>query len=380
MWRGLPIAFPLMSIGTHRAWLRARAAACLLFACSLFRTSVGSAQGQSGDASAQTESDSRQRVSALMRQGLEEFRKKNLEGAREAFAQAWGIEQHSAIAANLADMELRLGRYRDAAEHWSYYLRNAPADRDRSDAQSAIAECRKHVASLMISAPLGTQVAINGRVVGTTPIDQELWLEPGTYAVAGRFHDGSAVDETISLAAGDARQLALAAPAVAATKPATQAAAATPREAVKPPESSRSSLRAPILVAGSVFTAIAAGAGIVFALKSHRDSESADSQSAQINAATVQAGHKQFVDAGRACNPPYGMPAAGCDALAASVDSAKRARTSAQVAFVSAGVLGVGTLAVLVLWPQSSSAANQGLRIAPWRDANGGGLAAYGSF
>lgn len=369
-----------MRIETHRAQPRASGPSCLLLACSLLVPRIGSAQTQPSDAASETHPEARQRVSALMRQGLEEFRRKNLEGARSAFAEAWAIEHHSAIAANLGDMELRLGRYRDAAEHWSYYLRNAPPERDRSDARSAIAECRKHVASLTISAVSGVEVVVDGHVVGTTPIDQELWMDPGTHSVAGRFQDRTTANQEISLVAGDARQLALAAPAPSVSSPPPLPVATTPTPAAKPRESSGTSLRAPVLVAGSVFTAIAAGAGIIFASKWQRESDAAESQKAKINAAIVQASHSQVADAGRACRPPDGQPAAGCDALAANVESARRAKTSTQVAFISAGVLGVGTLAALVLWPKSSSTDAQGVRVSPWSDASGAGLSAFGTF
>lgn len=370
-----------MSHGTHSVRPRfLRTANGLLLICAVVFNSTAFAQSGSAAATGAIQSDSRERASALMRQGLEEFRKKNIEGAREAFAQAWAIEKHSAIAANLADMELRLGRYRDGAEHWSYYLRNAPPERDRLDAQNAIAECRKHVASLAISATSGTEIAVNGRVVGSTPIDSELWLEPGTYSVAARFQDGRAVTQEVVLVAGDVRQLVLVAPEMAAPSSRPLSGEGLPAVDVKPQATSSTSLRAPVLVAGTVFTAIATGAGIIFALKSQRESDAADSQKSKINIETTEAHHEQFVVAGRACTPPYGMPAAGCDALAASVDSARRARTSAQIAFISAGVLGVGTLAVLLLWPKSNARENHALTISPWSETRGAGLSAYGSF
>ena len=58
----------------------------------------------------------------FMRNGVKEYRKGNLEAARAAFAQAWQMNPHTAIAANLGAVEMRLGLYRQAAEHWAFCL------------------------------------------------------------------------------------------------------------------------------------------------------------------------------------------------------------------------------------------------------------------
>jgi hypothetical protein len=232
---------------------------------------------------------------------------------------------------------------------------------------------------LEITAAPGTNVAVNGRVAGDAPLGSELWLEPGDFAVEGRFTDGRVAAVQVSLVAGDEKQVALAAP-----PPTPQSAPLAPTTAPSKPApltpTSSTSARKPILIGGAVFTAIAAGAGVIFALKSQRDSDSADEQTAKINHEVTQAGHEEFVSSGRACNPPYGQPATGCASLASSVESARQARTSAQVAFVSAGLIGLGTAAVFLLWPASTAPEKQSLQIAPWRDTGSTGLIARGQF
>ena len=49
--------------------------------------------------------------------------KKDWTAAHAAFLEAWKLNEHYQIAANLGSMEIKLGRFRDAAEHLAIYLR-----------------------------------------------------------------------------------------------------------------------------------------------------------------------------------------------------------------------------------------------------------------
>src|SRR5262245_11666729 len=43
--------------------------------------------------------------------------------AHTAYVAAWSLKKHYQIAGNLGDCEVRIGKYRDAAEHLSYFIR-----------------------------------------------------------------------------------------------------------------------------------------------------------------------------------------------------------------------------------------------------------------
>ena len=62
----------------------------------------------------------------LLRQGYNALKRDDLDGARAAFATAWAHRQHVVVALSLAEVETRLGRFVDAAEHWQYLLTNLP--------------------------------------------------------------------------------------------------------------------------------------------------------------------------------------------------------------------------------------------------------------
>src|ERR1700742_4017684 len=103
--------------------------------------------GNAGDRDASSTDDAA--IKELMRTGIGEYRKNHLEAARTAFASAWELRHHTAIAASLADVEMKLGRFRDAAEHWQYYLASSPPDRAEAEAQ--LAECSKHVGRIDVT-------------------------------------------------------------------------------------------------------------------------------------------------------------------------------------------------------------------------------------
>src|SRR5262249_22124873 len=57
--------------------------------------------------------------------------------AYDSFLAAWKLKQHFQIAVNLGHAELKLGKYRDAAEHLTYFLQEASevTPEERKDAE-----------------------------------------------------------------------------------------------------------------------------------------------------------------------------------------------------------------------------------------------------
>ena len=94
--------------------------------------------------------ETQQQVRNLVNEGAAASAKNDWEGARAALLKAWEIRPLATIAANLGYVELKLGKYREAAEHLQFFLDKAPTDRPerRNDAEQELAECRKHVAIL----------------------------------------------------------------------------------------------------------------------------------------------------------------------------------------------------------------------------------------
>ena len=124
------------------------------------------------------------------------------EGRAKLFA-AWKIFPHWSLAANLAQCEVELGRFRDAAEHAAYYLANAPADR-HDKARALLDRALPHVGTLSIRVgPSGAEVLVDGALVGRAPLPGPLYLEPGEHQVSARHPWRIDASRAVVLAAGE---------------------------------------------------------------------------------------------------------------------------------------------------------------------------------
>ena len=61
----------------------------------------------------------------LRNEGNAFYKKGDLPHARAAYLGAWLLKKHWQIALNLGDVEVRLGLFREGAEHLAYYLRES---------------------------------------------------------------------------------------------------------------------------------------------------------------------------------------------------------------------------------------------------------------
>src|ERR1700687_6037278 len=60
------------------------------------------------------------RARALHVEGARLFELGKYDQAYVAFLAAWALKKHPQIAANLGDCEVKIGKYRDAAEHFAF--------------------------------------------------------------------------------------------------------------------------------------------------------------------------------------------------------------------------------------------------------------------
>jgi hypothetical protein len=132
--------------------------------------------------------------------------------AHESFLKAWKLEQHYQIAANLGRAELKLKKYRDAAEHLAYFMReaaNVSAD-ERKVAQAMLDEARTNVGSLTITVDrAGAEVLVDGITIGKAPISHEVFVEPGARSVAARLDGFDDALASLNVAAGVSRRVQL---------------------------------------------------------------------------------------------------------------------------------------------------------------------------
>ena len=219
------------------------------------------------------------KAAALYDDGGVAFRKSKWAEARAAFLAAWALKQHWQIAANLADCELQLGRFRDAAEHAMYYVKNAPADRsDR--AMKLFAEASLKVATLRIDAqPEGAEVFVDGQSIGRAPVSSLVFLDPGEHTITARVSGRPEVARKLSLLAGREDKVKLE----------VEAAAVAPPPAVLPPlpPPLSSGPSVPLVVGGAAISLAALGTGVaLFAVASSRGSD-ADQMVSQLKSAST---------------------------------------------------------------------------------------------
>ncbi|MGZ3681168.1 MAG: PEGA domain-containing protein [Ktedonobacterales bacterium] len=99
-----------------------------------------------------------------------------------------------------------MGKYRDAAEHLDYALREAPADKRvalREQAQGMLNEARAKVGALRIGVSVpGAEVLVGGKVIGKAPLRAAVYVEPGPVVVEARLDGYAGAREARTAGAG----------------------------------------------------------------------------------------------------------------------------------------------------------------------------------
>ena len=147
-------------------------------------------------APAPTTSDENTRLQALFRKGITAFEAGNDQESLNALSEAWAIRRTYDIAAAIAQTELALGRYRDAAEHLDFGLKHfVPGESEKTleAMRTAFAEVKQHVAALKIQvADEGATIELDGRELGHSPLPSSIFVDPGTHTLRARHGDRQA--------------------------------------------------------------------------------------------------------------------------------------------------------------------------------------------
>lgn len=322
-------------------------------------------------------------VNDLMRTGVAAYRKKNFEAAREAFAKAWDLRTHVDIASTLAEVEMRLGRYREAAGHWEYYLVHSAAEGDEARAQ--LAECRKHLSRVRLEVdPPEADLLIDGvaNLTEHAPTGEiALWLDPGEHTFAARKGRDS-VDFKASVLAGEEKTIRLSVPApqLAAVAPAAVVAAPVPKPTPLQERDGASGVetRTVVVVSGAALTIVALGLGVYSELRA----KAADNRRLEL-IDQARADLPPSVPTGTFCAPQPGVAGvpSQCPEISSKADEAFTFHNVRNGSFIASGALGVATVATYLLWPKAQRNAEQaGLVIAPLDVARSRGLQVRLSF
>jgi len=306
---------------------------------------------------------------ALTREGNTLAKKGRWAEAEARFREAWGRKQSYDIGGNLGLAELALGRYVAAAEHLSFALKRFPVSgkpEHKELLQEALTQARAHVGTLRIEVSArGARVLVDGRDVGSSPLLEEVFVEPGSRRIEARLATYDGATQQVEVSGGASRRVSLSLTSAKAPRGGAQDKAS----GLSPVAQDKASGLSPVVIGGLCATGAALGAGALFAVLSNAKASDAD---AQMDALAQQGGPNACAGA---------SAHAGCAALHATREQQYTFGNVALWSFVGAGALGAGTLIYSLVAPgRHARAKATGMRAAPVATPRGGGMVLSGSF
>jgi tetratricopeptide (TPR) repeat protein len=321
-------------------------------ALALLLASLGARPAWAGDAqpAGAAETNVAREAKDLARAGIAEYRAGHLEQARAQFQKAWELKPSLELAASLAEVEMKLERYGDAAGHWEYYIQNLPPD--RADAEFQLAECRKHLGSVRVAVDTpGAVVSMDGAVLGPAPLRVDVWVTPGAHVFDAKVADRAPAVQRIAIGAGEAQIVSLMLAATPANSEGSE-----PSSGGEPAKgdtvSHGSSARLYVAIGGGALSLAAVGVGVAFTLKSNTASDDAAVLRSQISSANGGG-----TSGGSFCYGAAGQASTLCQSYAKKLDDQTNAKGVAIAGYVAGSVLAVGTLVTALAWPTEAKAA-----------------------
>ncbi len=321
----------------------------------------------------------------LYNAGRAAYRQHDYEKAQVRFFEAFALKKHWQIAGNLGDAEMRLQIYADAAAHWGFAVRTGQIDpvtrgaaaRDLDRIRKGLEEAKKQVVTLEINVePSGSQVLVDAKPVGTSPLEDPIFLSPGPHRVEARGAGVVPASYDLDGLQGSSYTIRLQldpAPQVVATPPSpaksTLAAAppAQPDDYVPPQRRGSNGARTAVLITEGTLTVTAAILAGIFTANAASASDRMQSAGQQALAQTGPNG----------CATAPVAP--GCVALRQATDDHNSAKSAATIAWTSAGALGLVTLGTFLFWPNARPA-DAHLTLVPALSSTSGGMTIHARF
>jgi hypothetical protein len=171
----------------------------------------GSALGQPTSAEPSSDAATADAIS-YYELGLAAARQEKWERAKDLFDEAWRRKQHYQIAANLGMAELKLGKYKDAAIHLTYYLKNARGmnQADWEQGQAMLKEARANIGAvdIIVDRP-DVEVFVDGKSIGRSPVKGLVFVDPGLCTVSARLEAERLVERVVHMGPGSQRRVEL---------------------------------------------------------------------------------------------------------------------------------------------------------------------------
>lgn len=289
--------------------------------------------------------------------------------AKAAYEEAFRLKKSHDIASNLAYAELKLGKTRDAAEHLAFAVKNWPPtgkSENRASAVHWLGIAKAAVTTVKITVSVeGATVLVDGKVIGTSPLDTEIFVEPGSMTVEAKLTGYKDARQTILATKGAELPVALTLDRETPAGMYARGNGPGPVPSSVPPPAP-SGPRTSLLIAGGSVTGVALIAGIVFMVV--RGSKTSD-------AATQ---HSELVKQGGAAACGAQSAPAGCDVLHDTLSARATFGDLGAASFLVAGAAGAATLIYGIAAPRG--AASKEVRVVPAVSSLGGGVVLQGSW
>jgi len=325
---------------TIQSYLRALAGGGLLAALLLVAPVAGAASPGDDDATSQRLADLFKRANAL-------YDQKKLAEAEPLYREAWALKHTYDVACNFGAIELELGKPREAAEYFTFALREFPAGGKAATHEGLkvrLGLARAQIGTLHVRVNVaGAEVRVGDRAVGKAPVQEEVFVSPGTVAVSASAPGYEPALQSVQVAKGGSVDVVL-------------ALAETRRSVV--PGAVLGGLAGAALVIGAVLEGVAA---------------SKHASNSNLSHAIIQA--QNSCVAGASNFDPR------CATLESSSSTADALGHAGIGVLVGAGALAAGSVAYF-LWPKPKgpAATSGGVRVVPVVSTTGGSIFISGAF
>ena len=310
------------------------------------------------DASAQGDAKTDQ-ARELFVKGTALYEQSQFEKAEAAFLAAWALKKHYQIASNLGACEMKLGRFRDAAEHLAFFLREQPPTAnqdDRKRTQALFDEARKKVGAVVLTVSVpGAIVSVDGQEIGAAPFAVEVYVDPGARTFVASHGSYKDARQVVEAKAGGTQSVTL------ALEPLSEPTRTPPGG----PNPDPGGPRMPVVITGAVLGGVGIVLGGVFAGVSNAKASDAAAKYAAIQKMGVTA----------ACGP---MPSADCQALESAGQARATFANASAWSFIAGGAVGAATVIYALAAPRAAK--KSGTRVVPLVGAGGGGVVVRGEW
>lgn len=303
----------------------------------------------------------------LFREGTRLFREQKWAQAEAAFEAAWALTDKTSrsLVDNLGQTEMRLGKYREAAEHLSVARRlTPPGDKQLADVERDLAEAKKKIGTLAVTCSVdGARIVVGDGVIGKAPLADPVFVDPGSVTVSALLEGYDSAKIQVNIKAGEERPVQL---TLARTAP-----AATATVSAVPTVTSHSPATGPkreIVIAGAVVAGVSLVVGGVLL-------GAGEAMHGDLRGAAVKNPDGTLVCA-KATAP--GTADAECDPLRARGGTATMLGQTGIGLLVAGGVVALGTAGYLVFARRPDPTA--GVRVTPVIGPSVAGLQIVGGF